>query len=167
MCCRESVTVLLFGVTVFAVVAVMVTVAVIAVARVAVVRELLVCAVEEYREVGETAFFIPFLDVGEESPVEHMRPHHKQCHLGIARYDGGIGHNLDGGTVDEHVVILLPEGLDELWKPRVEKQLCGVWRDGADGNHVELVKMAYHLVIVLYLAREIVGDTRVGRADIF
>ncbi len=96
-----------------------------------------------------------------------MGPHYKDCHLGMAAYDGGVGHYLDGRTVDKHVVIILLELFHECGEAGGEEQFGGIGRDGAHGEHVELVEPADDFAIVVHLAREIVGYTHLGRVDIF
>lgn len=94
-------------------------------------------AVEDEGHAGVFLLLIEAVELGEHRALEQSGTDDEEGPVGIPVDDLGVGHDLDGRTVDEDVVVLRAQLGHQLGKPRRLEQLGRVRRDGAHGQEVE------------------------------
>lgn len=90
-------------------------------------------AVEDEGHAGVFLLLIEAVELGEHRALEQSGTDDEEGPVGIPVDDLGVGHDLDGRTVDEDVVVLRAQLGHQLGKPRRLEQLGRVRRDGAHG----------------------------------
>ena len=118
-------------------------------------------AVEDDGEVLETLLVVDLLKLGKHGAVEQAGADDEERAVGCLLQYLGVGDDVDGGTVDEDVVVGIAHLGDKSLKPAVLKEFGGVGRYLAYGQDME-VGMAlegnYKPAPVVVDAAEIVAD---------
>ena len=96
-------------------------------------------AIEDERHVLELLLLVELLHLRQHAALHQACAYHEDGEVGKLLVDRGIGHHLDRRTVEEHIVVLGAHLADELFEERREEQLGRVGRNGADGQHVEVL----------------------------
>ena len=126
-------------------------------------------AVEQQGHVLELAFIVVAVDDGQHVALQQAGTHDEQGEVGPAGNDAGIGHHLDGRTVDEDIVVVAAQGGDELFHARAEEEFRRVGGQGAYGDDVRSAfgRAGYEdRTPVGHLAVQVVGDTGMGRLHV-
>lgn len=150
-------------------VAIAVTVAVAVAVAVAVTARVVASAVQNEGHVAVFLLIIQAVKLGEHRALEQVGADDEEGAVHVFVDNLGVGHDLNRGTVDYHVVVLRLETTDKLSEPGRFKQLCGVRWNGADREDEQCVDFVIghdEPVDVCLHAAEVVGEAEFGRADI-
>ena len=115
-------------------------------------------AVEDEGHAGVFLLLIEAVELGEHGALKEACADDEEGPVGVPVDDLGVGHDLDGRTVDEDVVIPGPQPGHQLREPRGLEQLGRVRGDGADGKEVERR--------ALLVGHDERGDVRAGHAQV-
>ena len=118
-----------FVATVVVAVSIAVTIAVAVAVAVAVTALVVGGAVEDEGHVAVLLFIIQAVKLGEHGAFEQAGADDEEGAVHVFVDDLGVGNNLNGGTVDYHVVVLRLELTHKLSEPGRFKQLGGVRRN--------------------------------------
>lgn len=146
-----------------------VTVAVAVAVAVAVTALVVAGAVQNEGHVAVFLLIIQAVKLGEHRALEQVGADDEEGAVHVFVDNLGVGHNLNRGTVDYHVVVLRLEPADKLSEPGRFEQLCGVRWNGADREDEQCVDFVIghdEPVDVCLHAAEVVGEAEFGRADI-
>ena len=150
-------------------VSVTVTIAVAVAVAVAVTARVVAGAVQDEGHVAVFLFVVQTVKLGEHRALEQTGADDEEGAVHIFVYDLGIGHDLDRGTVDYHVVVLRLQLSDKLSELRRFEQFSGIRGNGADGKDEEGVDFVIghnEPVDVCLHAAEVIGESEFWRADI-
>ena len=110
-------------------------------------------AVEQHGHVVVLFLVVVLLQLGQHAALQQPSTDNEDGEVSLTTDDGGIGHNLNGGTVNEDVVVLLTQLVEHgLQLGRVE-QLCGVRRYLTHRQEVECfdICVLLHLTVLVFV----------------
>ena len=96
----------------------------------------LVGTVENNRDVMVTLVVIQLLDAGKHLAFEQSGTDDEDGHIGVAVDNLRVGHNLDGRTIEQDIVILGAQLVEERFQAGGIEKLGGVGGNGTHGKDV-------------------------------
>lgn len=127
-------------------------------------------AVKHHHHVPETLLVVVVLQHLEHVALEQSRPYDEERAVYHLVDYLRVGYHLDGRTVDEDIVVVLPESPDQFREPRLGEQFGRIGRHGAHRQQVECLEVRagdYQRRHVVAAPCEIVADSPGGRAGIY
>lgn len=127
-------------------------------------------AVEQHAHVLILLALIVAFDDGQHLALHESGTDHEDGGVGMLGNDAGVGHHLDGRTVEDDEVVLLAQLVEHLLQALAEQQFGGVGRYGAHGDDLQMVVAldgTADVAPVVHLAVQVVGYAQLGTADVF
>ena len=119
--------IILMAIAITVTIAISVTISVaITIASVSSARE--VHSIEHYRHSCIFTGSVERLQDRDSPLVEKSCAENEDGHVYLLCYNGGIGNYIDRRTVDEDIVVFLPQVFHHLMETVCKKKLCRVWR---------------------------------------
>lgn len=126
-------------------------------------------AVQDDGHVRELLFGVNVLQLAQHAALQQAGTDHKDGAVGILRQDVGIGHQLDGRTVYQDIVVTGTEVGKQCLQALARQQLRRIGRNGAHRQHVETDSFGgrhHDVVDALHLTGQVITQPVVGGTDI-